>query len=302
MKLLVVGGSSFIGKNLLEELTEESYTLSSIAATYLTDTTFPTFAKNLGVQPVHHNLLVNDFAQDKYDICIYLAGNSNHGTAVDDPVTDLSLNAYALLRFLQNLHVDRFIYLSSGAVYFGLKGFVTPQTLVNPIFSYGISKLASEHYVQFFYHLKRLSSCAVFRLFYAYGKYDKPRRLIPRVTRSLLIDNNKHFTVHGTGQSLMNPLDARYVACVLAQAALNSNTSGTFDLCGETGDQTVQDVVADIGTALGREIMVNCDLVPEAFPVEFYGSLDLTKSTFFLQSPEPLSAGVQRYVEWALDL
>jgi len=298
MKVLIIGASSFIGKNLLEELTEGSYRVSAVTATYLNDLTFPAFAQKLGVHALQHDLLNSEPIHNEYDVCLYLAGNSNHGAAIKEPLTDLALNTQSCLRFLQHARCKRVIYLSSGAVYYGLKGFVDPQTAVNPVFTYGISKLASEHYTRAYHYMQQLSSYAIFRLFYAYGKYDKPRRLIPQVTRALLAEGRNHFTINGTGQSLMNPLDARYVAHALAQAALSNTVSGTFDLCGEVIDRTVPNIVEEIGQALGKEITVSCDQVPEAFPVEFFGSLASAKAAFSLPSPGSFTDGIRRYAQW----
>lgn len=296
MKLLVVGGSSFLGRNLLEELTEGDYQFSDVAATFLNDISFPSWAESLGIEVMQYDTVNNKRSWDKYDVCIYLAGNSDHGLAIRDPVQDLSITTVGLLNFLQDFH-GHLVYLSSGAVYYGLKGYVNVQMKLNPVFAYGISKLACEQYIKALYHRHNLDSYVIFRLFYAFGKYDKPRRLIPRVVESLLLDERNKFSVAGTGQSFMDPLDARYVAKVLAKATARNDISDIFDLCGGH-NRTVTQVVKDIGYVLGKNITVTADGTPEAFPLEFYGSPKRMIKALGISSPSSFEGGVQAYARW----
>lgn len=200
MKLLVIGGSSFLGKNLLEEIVEGDYSFSKVTATFFSDDSFPEFANSLSIEAIKYDAISDRHNWDQYDACIYLAGNSNHNLAIREPVLDLSKNTIALLNFLRTFR-GRLVYMSSGAVYYGLKGYVGVHIKLNPVFTYGISKLACENYIKAFHHNSSLASYVIFRLFYAYGKYDKPRRLIPQVVKALLLDGRNEFFVSGTGKS-----------------------------------------------------------------------------------------------------
>lgn len=298
MRLLIVGGSGFIGRNLTEELGGGGYPFSGVTATFSEDASFPRFADSMGVEPVQYNMMDRDRSWDKYDVCVYVAGNADHGLAVQDPVTDLALNAQGILRLLRSFR-GYLVYVSSAAVYYDRKGYVSAETPVTPRFSYGVSKLAGEHYVQAFHRTGSFDSYAIVRLFYAYGKYDKPRRLIPQVVKAVLWDRKDEFCVRGSGQSFLDPLDARYVARVLARAALRRGLNGTFDLCGGH-NQTVMEVVQTVARALGREIKVSAEGLPEFFPVEFYSSLDSLRAALDLEAPSSLEEGVRSYADWAL--
>ncbi|MEM4217280.1 MAG: NAD(P)-dependent oxidoreductase [Candidatus Methanomethylicaceae archaeon] len=298
MKLIVIGGSSFIGRNLLEELVEGSYPFSRVTATFSHDTSFLGFSKALGIEAVQYDVINEDRPWDDYEVCIYLAGNSDHNLAIQDPARDLAMNTQGLLRFLRNFH-GHLVYMSSGAVYYGLRGYVNAKMPVAPTFSYGISKLACEHYVKAFYQSHSLASYVILRLFYAYGKYDKPRRLIPQVVKAILCDKKKEFYVRGSGKSFMDPVDARYVARVLAKAALAKDLNATLDLCGGY-NQRVIEVVNSVAQALGKEIKVVADGTPEVFPVEFYSSPEPAIAILGLKSPPSLEEGVKAYASWAL--
>src|SRR5260221_32205 len=66
------------------------------------------------------------------------------------PAWDLESNATAFVTFLESCRVGHVVFVSSGAVYDGLIGDVTPESRVSPRLPYAISKLASELYLRFF--------------------------------------------------------------------------------------------------------------------------------------------------------
>ena len=68
--------------------------------------------------------------------------------------------------------------MSSGAVYDGLRGAVSPATPVSPRLPYAISKLASEQYLRFFAeHRGTVDSYVNVRFFGAYGPYEAARKI-----------------------------------------------------------------------------------------------------------------------------
>ena len=86
----------------------------------------------------------------------------------------------ALVTCLEHCPADHVVYVSSGAVYDGLLGPVSPATAVSPRLPYAISKLASEQYLRFFAeHRGSVGSYINVRFFGAYGPYE-PRERSPR--------------------------------------------------------------------------------------------------------------------------
>src|SRR5690348_12148118 len=153
MRLLVTGASGFLGRNLLQAVPAEWQVL----AIYNRSTDFVAFLERHGLQGVRP--LRVDLTKDgaglllaaespSFDCCVFLAANGDPAVSVSDPQFDLRANTATLLELLQHVQVQRFVYVSSGAVYDGLKGSVSPQSVVRPSLPYAISKLASEHYVQ----------------------------------------------------------------------------------------------------------------------------------------------------------
>jgi len=115
------------------------------------------------------------------DAVLHLAANGDPAVSAERARWDLELNTVAVVNVLEQIAMDRMVYMSSGAVYDGLRGPVSPATPVNPLLPYAISKLASERYVAFFAERRRLlASYANVRFFGAYGPYEAPRKITTR--------------------------------------------------------------------------------------------------------------------------
>ena len=104
---------------------------------------------------------------------LYLAANGDPAASAERPRWDLESNTVAFVNTLEHCPAEHVVFLSSGAVYDGLRGDVTPATAVSPKLPYAISKLASEQYLHFFCERRgRVSSYVNVRFFGAYGPYE----------------------------------------------------------------------------------------------------------------------------------
>lgn len=297
MKLLIVGASGFIGKNLIEEASSGPYPFREIAGTYRSDDSFPAFAKSHGVHPIRFDGFDDNPRLDSYDCTIYVGGNSNHTLARENPILDLKMNTIPVLNLLKRIE-GRLVFLSSAGVYYGLSGKVHPKMNLNPTFNYGISKLTAEHYISAYHQERKLDSCVILRLYYAFGKYDRQNRLIPNVVSTLLA-GQKEFTVSGDGKSRMDPLGAGFIAKVLAASAADRSVQGIFDLCGGNAEK-VKSIVKKISNVLKKSIRVKENGIPEKFPLTFFSTPSPLFKRLKIKRAEPFEKGLHDYLDWAL--
>jgi len=219
VKVVVTGASGFIGKNLLLGAPK----VWEIFALYNTDISFPEFVKKndlVNVIPIKCNLLnlsevetmVRRIGTD-IDLCIYLASVVKIRETVNDPLIDVDVAIRGLLNFLERFLIGRIVYMSSGAVYDGLAGPVSPNSMVSPTLPYAISKLTSELFIKYYqYRRHKISEFIILRFFGAFGPYEPSFKIFTKLVKTFGIERRKDFTVIGNGNNL---IDAMYIEDVI---------------------------------------------------------------------------------------
>lgn len=292
MKLLVVGGSGFVGRNFLPLFGAGGWT---VTATYRSDETFPAFVAGLGgdVRALRCELLdeANDFSG--YDVALHLAGNRNHGWAGQHPDHDLLLNGVAMTRFLRSFR-GSLVLLSSAAVYLGHEGLVSPATSAAPLFPYAISKLASELYARWAASTGALASCAVLRLYYAYGPGEEDWRLVRRALTEFGLRGARSFTINGDGRSLMGPIHVSDLVRALTAVVEAAPVSGVYDILGER-PYTVEEIVRTAADVCDVEVLIQHRDSDEAH-LGFYSDLVPFSDAFGFAPALTLPDGMREYL------
>src|SRR5205085_529608 len=146
VKVLVTGASGFVGRNLVSALPASW----DVTAVWHRSDDFPGFLSARGlshVRPVRVDFATADAAQvaavlgDAYDGAVCLAANGDPARSVAEPRMDLAANALSLVTLLERVRVGHLVFVSSGAVYDGVRGEVHPGVAVAPRLPYAISKL-----------------------------------------------------------------------------------------------------------------------------------------------------------------
>ncbi len=213
MNILITGAGGFIGKNLLLSLSPEHRILALDRAPGLEE-----FIRGRGLEnaaaatvDLKDPTALDNLAREhggEWEAVIYLAGNGDPAYSVTHPEADLTDTVLGLLNFCRYFRGGKFIYFSSGAVYDGLEGPVSPRSALDPRLPYAISKLADEGYVKFFRKSGRIDSYVILRFFGAYGPFEPPRKIYTRLVKNFALDKDPEFTIRGDGKNL---IDAMFV-------------------------------------------------------------------------------------------
>jgi nucleoside-diphosphate-sugar epimerase len=261
MNVVITGASGFIGHNVLLRAPREW----TVFAVYHSTPGLDAFVKQhalTNVRPVKCDLTsesdVRALAQTigaKPDAMLYLAANGDPAASSERPRWDLESNTVALVNTLEHCPADHVVYLSSGAVYDGLHGAVTPATPVSPKLPYAISKLASEQYLQFFCERRgSVSSYINVRFFGAYGPYEPARKITTKWLQALA-RGERAFVIRGDGRNLIDFMyvdDAvdGFLALVKAKG-----TRTTLDFASGT-PVSINDIVATMASTLGVDVTI----------------------------------------------
>jgi UDP-glucose 4-epimerase len=301
MRLIVTGASGFIGRNVLLATPRDW----DVVAVYHDSADFPEFLAASAlthVRPVRCDLTSSADAKSlretaeapgPIDAALYLAANGDPAASARDPLLDLRLNAVAPLTFLEHCPVPRLVYMSSGAVYDGLGGAVSPASSVDPHLPYAISKLASEQYIRFYAQRRGAPACYVIvRFFGAYGPYEPMRKITTRFL-SAVRRGDREFTLRGDGRNLLDFMHVDDAVCgLLALVTDRRPVQATIDFASGT-PISVNDVVEAMVRLTGSSIAVRRDGATEEY-IEFH-SVDSTMGERFGVVPRiPFDEGFRR--------
>ena len=234
-KVLITGGLGFIGSNLAIKLVELG------ADVTLVDSLIPTYGGNLwNVEPVKDKVRINiSDVRDPYAMkylisgqhyLFNLAGQTSHVDSMENPETDLAINAQAQLQILEACRHHnpdiRVVFASTRQVYG--RPLQIPVKENHPLFPVdlnGVHKLAGEHYHRLYNNIYGIRS-VILRLTNTYG--PRMRVVDARQTflgiwirRSL---EGQPIQIFGDGSQLR---DYNYIDDVVTAMLLAANT----DMC-----------------------------------------------------------------------
>jgi nucleoside-diphosphate-sugar epimerase len=260
MRLLLTGASGFIGHNVLLRAPRE-WEIVAVAHRTPGLESFVVEQKLPHVRVVRCDLTDADAVRalarqsGHIDSALYLAANGDPAASADRPRWDLESNTLAPVTFLEHWPVDHLVYLSSGAVYDGLVGEVSPSTPVAPRLPYAISKLATEQYVRFFCERRRaLGSYVNVRFFGAYGPYEPARKITTRWLLALAA-GQREFVLRGDGGNLIDFMHVDDAVDGLLRLVQARGTRATLDFASHA-PMTVTAVVEAMARTLGVEVTI----------------------------------------------
>jgi len=304
MRLLVTGASGFIGRNLLLAIPKKWETV----AVYHRSNDFVSFLKKKDLRRVrllrcdlsnvnalkHQKLLT----QGTFDACIYLAANSDPTLSVSDPERDFRMTVLTVLNFLCHIKVKRLVYVSSGAVYEGNRGLVSPLTPFKSHLPYAISHWTAERYIQSFWaSRKNPKEYLIIRFFGAYGPYEPSRKIYTKLVRAFARRNCRIFSIRGNGKNLIDAMYVTDAAEALLRALESPVKNLTFNLCSGR-PLPIEALVRKAASVFGCGQIKIRKKGPTAEPIHFRASTRFQKEKLHFTPKVSLKAGFQRFADF----
>lgn len=212
-KLLITGGSGFIGTNFIKLVYEkypelEIYNLDCLDFSISKDN-----HAELSPERYHHilgstldkDLLVKLFREQHFDEVINFAAKSHVDNSISDPsifTVNNILGTQNLLDISLKHEVKLFLQISTDEVYGSLKAddpSTTEESNFRPNNPYSASKAGADCLVRA-YHQTYQMPCLITRSSNNFGPYQYPEKLIPVIISNAL--NDVKIPIYGTGENI----------------------------------------------------------------------------------------------------
>lgn len=259
MKILVLGGTGFLGSYLCEYLLKCGYEVGIYKRKNSNEINIKDFEKDL-------NVILGDFIEENnfneitkgYDYIYHLI--SNTVPSLNKPMNDIEFTIKPTLKLLDACvknNIKRVIFFSSGGTVYGIPKIIPVKEThpTDPISAYGIHKLMIEKYLEFYYRMYGLDY-AILRIANPYGPRQKSfsnQGLIANILGKYL--THQTIDIWGDGSSIR---DYIYVTDVIEAAIKVLNYTGDdriFNIGSGKGN-SVNDVINMIENIVKNEVEI----------------------------------------------
>jgi UDP-glucose 4-epimerase len=257
MKILVTGGSGFIGSHIVEHyqgIAEEIRVLDNLRTGYRhnLDGLDCTFIEG----SITDRALVKQ-AVSGVDLVFHLAALVSVPESMAKPSECVDINVHGLLNVLEEAAfggVKKLVFASSAAVYGDNPAVPKLETMLpEPKSPYAITKLDGEYYLGIFEREGRLETAAI-RFFNVFGPRQDPKGAYAAAV-PIFIEKavkGEDITIHGDGGQTRDFIYVKDIVGALTFAAETPGVTGVFN-AGYGGQLTInqlaENIVAQAGTS-----------------------------------------------------
>lgn len=257
-RILVTGGSGFIGTHVVEELVKNhadylvvNYDLLTYAGHEENNEQWANWPNYQFVQADIRDVEVLQQTFSKFQIThvIHLAAESHVDRSIENPLDFVTTNVIGTVNLLnvskqawgENASRDEhlFYHVSTDEVYgaLGDEGFFTEETPYDPRSPYSASKASSDHFVRAYHHTYGLpiviSNCSN-----NYGPKQHPEKLIPVTIQKII--QNAPIPVYGKGENIRDWLWVKDHAKAIVTLFHQADSGETFNIGGNNEWKNLQ--------------------------------------------------------------
>ena len=243
MKILILGSEGFVGHNLVEGLSKNH-------EIFCADLIENSVHKNYKQFDITDLSSVEKIVKD-VDVVIDLAAHSLV-SSLDGSIENAKVNIIGLLNVLESCRkngIKKIIFTSASSM-IGIPNSeqVSENHSAFPKTAYGITKLASEHYLRLYQELYGINY-VVFRFFNIYGPYQK-NGLIPTLYNR--IKNGESLMVFGKGDQIRDYVFIEDIVSFFEEAILSDIGNNQIFNMGTGKGSTISDIIKILSKNLRR--------------------------------------------------
>lgn len=306
-RVLVTGGAGFIGSHTVEALLargDEVWVLDNFNTFYDPAIKRANAAALVGAHVVEGDIrdeacLDELFAEGRFDAVVHLAAMAGVRPSLEQPLLYEDVNVRGTLLLLERIRRTegcRFIFASSSSVYGSNENvpFREVDDIHHPVSPYAATKRAGELHAYTYHHLYGIPTTCL-RFFTVYGPRQRPEMAIHKFVRMTLAGEALPFYGDGT-----TARDYTYIDDIV------SGVLGAIDHCegyeiynlGESLTTTLDELVQNVGSALGQEVLLDRQPMQPGDVVITYADVSKAKERLGYAPTTALPEGMLRFVDW----
>ncbi|MCX6726276.1 MAG: dTDP-glucose 4,6-dehydratase [Candidatus Shapirobacteria bacterium] len=310
MKILVTGGSGFIGSTFIHYWLTRHPDDSIINFDKLTYAANPESLSDLTANP-HYQFVQGDICDeiavdklfsDTIDLIIHFAAESHVDRSIDDPMLFVKTNVlgtYTLLSAAKKHGNIRFHHISTdevfGTIIPGVVDVFSESTPYNPSSPYSASKASADHFVRSFgktYGLPiTITNCSN-----NYGPFMNPEKMIPRMITNLI--DGKKVPIYGAGENYRDWLYVTDHCSAIEAVILNGKLGQTYCVGGLKETSRNIDLVKQIIKLMNKS-EDQIEFVADRPAHDNYAvNWDKVHNELGWEPKETLTSGLQKTIDW----
>jgi UDP-glucose 4-epimerase len=297
-KVLITGGSGFLGRYLINEFIIQGWDVTSVDKHPGMDIE--------GVNNITMQIPSPDFSvllrETSPSLIVHAAGTASVPNSMIEPVADFDNNAVLMAQLLDAVRrhcpAARILYISSAAVYGNPTTLPVKETdPISPISPYGYTKYIGELLIEEYCRIFNLYGCTV-RLFSAYGAGLR-RQILWDICQK--ITKEHEVKLMGNGMESRDMIHAMDVARAISLLAAKTSFHGEVCNLASGVRTTIREMAEELIRAFGVE-------VPLVFTGErragdpYYWQADISRITELgFKITMDMKRGLNEYANWFMN-
>ena len=255
-KILIIGGTGFIGKKLIQKLASFKYSIYVISRHFVKSRYKNIHYIKADLTNLKSLSRIKKYFRNSYlliDLASYIPQSSSLKSSDQNLKFFFNINILGkinLLKVLDN-NVKRLIYISTIDVYGDSEGIYTEDSSTNPTSYYGATKLATEKIYQVYCKQKCLK-LTILRLSQVYGAGEPMIKAIPKLIDKIV--NKKSISLYGNGIEKRRFIYIGDVVDAITNL-LRSNKVGIYNIAGEE-ITSIKQLLRTIEKILGSKAVI----------------------------------------------
>ena len=301
-RVLISGGSGFVGANLVRRLLNDGHELHLILRPQHRRWRLADIIGHFSPHPIQiqdHERVVRCVREVRPDWVFHLSAYGAYSTQTGiEPMISTNLTGtVALLDACTDVGMEAFVHAGSSSEY-GYKDHAAHEDeIIHPNSEYAITKAAATHYCQLVAAQKGVRACTA-RLYSIYGPYEEPTRLIPTLIIHGLGGRLPALAAPDIGRDFVYVEDA---VEAMIRIATRGQAGAVYNVC--TG---VQSTLRSVVDAARRLMNISAEPDWTTMPARswdtnvWFGLPEHTEREVGWHAQFGFGAGLEQTVEWML--